>query len=238
MAANKLKAKIEQLELKLGILSQEKQSLENQITEINRKSKSELEQNNLDWQNKSEILKIENELHITSLNEITKALTDRNEVQQQQLDKRELKKLAEAYGEQETINKKDENVWFKRILVIGVVLLCSAVGSIIITHNLSWVESVKYYIVDIVLFSSVWFCISQYSNTVKLKNDYANRKVLAQSFHNILNNLADNLEIKNKFIEKTTDVLCAPHAIGEKEPLLSKKILKDVAEIVGAVKNV
>ncbi len=120
---------------------------------------------------------------------------------------------------------------------VGLALLIYTVFSIFITHDLSWIESIKYYVIDIILFSALWFCVSQYSNTVKLKNDYANRKVLAQSFSNILNNLSENIDIKNKFIEKTTDVLCAPHAIGEKEPLLSKKILKDVAEIIGAAKN-
>ena len=91
--------------------------------------------------------------------------------------------------------------------------------------------------IDFILISAVWFCGAQYANTTKLRYDYANRKTLAQSFANILNNLDENTTIRDKFIEKTTDVLCAPSLVGDKESVLSKKIIKDTAEIISSVRK-
>lgn len=236
--AKNLRAKIEGLEKKIADMTLEAQELKSKNEKEKESNKIEFQSKELGWQEKEKVLISEHAVKVEELN--TKVLVQDKELKdkQMQLDRKELKKLAEAYGDQEKINETDELIWFKRVSTIGSILFVVAILSILITHNSSWVESIKFYIIDVVLFSAVWFCVSQYSNTVKLKNDYANRKVLAQSFSNILNNLSENPDIRNKFIEKTTDVLCAPHAVGEKEPLLTKKVLKDVAEIIATANKV
>lgn len=229
--------KRESLVQKVSELEAQKKVLEETLSLKEKEYKDEIERVNEGWTQKEATSKQLNESTVSGLKSQMESLEQQIAEKQKQIDKRELKKLAEAYGEQEGINKGEEKTWLIRLAVVAGLLLVSAVVSIWVTHNQSWVESIKYYVVDIILFSAVWFCGTQYSNVLKLKNDYANRKTLAQSFHNILNNLSDNPEIKAKFIEKTTDVLCAPVATGDKEPLLSKKVLKDVAEIIGAAAN-
>lgn len=156
---------------------------------------------------------------------------------QGQLDRKEAKKLAKAYEEQEVIHGSGSRKWlWSLISVASLLVICTAI-SIWLSSNKIWYDKFEYYLVDIIFLSAVWFCGAQYTDQVRLRNDYANRKTLAQSFHNILNNLPEDEAIKSKFIEKATDVLCAPNPAGTKEPVLSKKLIKDIAEIVGSIKS-
>ncbi len=230
--ANKLRAQIERLMGDKTTLEQQVELLNIQIKTLETNHKTELGLKDKEWEIKLNTCSTESETEIFERDEKIENLEEDNRSKQAQIDKRELKKLAEAYHEQENEYKKEADAWLKRLYYIAGILLLSAVISIIITHSQPWLESIKYYVVDIVIFSAVWFCGSQYSNATKLRYDYANRKTLAQSFSNILNNLTENPEIRDKFIEKTTDVLCSPSSVGDKEPLLSKKVIKDVAQIV------
>lgn len=230
--ANKLRAQIERLTGDKTRLEQQVEFLNTQIKTLETDHKTELSLKDKEWEIKINASNAEFETEISERDERIEELEEEVGNKQAQIDKRELKKLAEAYHEQENDYKNEAEIWLKRLYYIAGALLLSAIISIIITHNQYWLESIKYYVADIVIFSAVWFCGSQYSNATKLRYDYANRKTLAQSFSNILNNLEENPEIKDKFIEKTTDVLCAPNSVGDKEPLLSKKVIKDVAQIV------
>lgn len=232
--ANKLRAQIERLTADKTTLEQQVGLLNTQIKTLETNHKTELDLKDKEWEVKLNTQSSESEAEISQRDEKIEELEEDNKSKQAQIDKRELKKLAEAYHEQENDYKKEADTWLNRLYYIAGALFISAIASIVITHSQPWLESVKYYVVDIVIFSAVWFCGSQYSNATKLRYDYANRKTLAQSFSNILNNLSANPEIKDKFIEKTTDVLCAPSPVGDKEPFLSKKVIKDVAQIVGA----
>lgn len=148
-----------------------------------------------------------------------------------QLNQKELKKLAKAYEDQEIEYNKDVSFWRKCLFYVGTVLLSSFYFSIIFSSGKVWYDKFEYYVGDIILLSALWFCASQFSDAVKLRNDYANRKTLAQSFSNILNSLPEDEQIKNKFIERTTDVLCSPSIVSNKEPVLSKEALKQTIEL-------
>ncbi len=148
-----------------------------------------------------------------------------------QLDQKELKKLASSYKEQESEYSKDILFWKKCLFYAGWVLIACFFFSMIFSSWKLWYEKFEYYVIDVILLSVLWFCSSQYSDSVKLRNDYANRKTLAQSFSNILNSLPEDEDIKDKFIEKTTDVLCAPSIISNNEPILSKEVLKQAIEL-------
>lgn len=225
-------------------MSNDKTALEQQVSVLKTQNeqsealhKTAIEQANTDKELAIKELTQKYETDLSGRDTTIEDLENENKQKQAQIDKRELKKLAEAYSEQEDIFKKESKTWLISLIVMGILLLISAIVSIKVTHNESWIESIKYYIIDFILISAVWFCGAQYSNTTKLRYDYANRKTLAQSFANILNNLAENTAIRDKFIEKTTDVLCAPSSIGDKEPVLSKKLIKDTAEIVSSIKG-
>ncbi|MCX6786228.1 MAG: hypothetical protein NTU85_00135 [Candidatus Kaiserbacteria bacterium] len=159
------------------------------------------------------------------------------EEKQNQLDRKETKKLAQAYEDQEVIYEIDAKSWLVRLTIVVGLLIVSTAISICLSSAKPWYDRFEYYLVDIIFLSAVWFCGTQYADQIKLKNDYANRKTIAQSFNNILNNLSEDLAIKNKFIEKATDVLCAPSPVSGKEPILSKKLIKDTAEILSSIKG-
>ncbi len=233
----KLQAKIEQLSNDKIALEQQVSVLKMQNEQSESSHKTAIEQANIDKELAIKELTQRNEKDLSDRNTAIEDLKNENKQKQDQIDKRELKKLAEAYSEQEEIFKKESKTWLISLIVSGLLLLISAIVSVKITQNESWIESIKYYIIDFILISAVWFCGAQYANTTKLRYDYANRKTLAQSFSNILNNLAENVAVKDKFIEKTTDVLCAPSSLTDKEPVLSKKLIKDVAEIISSIKK-
>lgn len=224
---NKQKAEIDSLNLKVDELNS---FVENEKQQM----KTALETKELEWKKHDEAVKQVHKTEKESLEARIDSLAIELEEKQNQVDRKELKKLAGAFDEQEKINKKDQKVWLVALCVATGVLIVYAIISIFLTAHKPWSDRITYYAIDIILISSVWFCVAQFSESTRLKNDYGNRKTLAQSFHNILNNLAEDQSIRTKFIEKTTDVLCAPIGSSGKEPILTKRILKDVAEIFGA----
>ncbi len=235
--AKNLRSEIEKLKNNEVALGQQILDLKSQAEQTETIHKTLLEQVSSDKEIAIRELLQKHEAELSELNTTIEELEDENKQKQSQIDKRELKKLAEAYSEQEEIFKKESKTWLISLIVSGLLLLISAIVSIKVTHNESWIESIKYYIIDFILISAVWFCGAQYANTTKLRYDYANRKTLAQSFANILNNLAENTNIRDKFIEKTTDVLCTPSLVSDKESVLSKKLIKDTAEIISYVRK-
>ncbi|OGG89371.1 hypothetical protein A2592_01340 [Candidatus Kaiserbacteria bacterium RIFOXYD1_FULL_42_15] len=225
-----LNAKISELNLEVGRLSDDLKNEKSQNKNI--LETKELEQKTQDSA-KEELHKNEKVVLNSKIDSLESDLEDK----QDQLDRKELKKLAEAFSEQEQINKDEQKIWLISLCVASGLLIIYAVFSIFLVSGKPWLERITYYAIDIILISGVWFCIAQFTEASRLKNDYGNRKTLAQTFNNILNNLAEDQTIKTKFIEKTTDILCAPVGSSGKEPVLSKKVLKDIAEIVGAVAN-
>lgn len=194
--------------------------------------KNELARIDLEWKQKEQVSDESNKATIQGLEAQVETLGTTVKEKQSQLDRRELKKLASAYKEQEDTYREESSLWLKWLLRVAGALVVSTGISIYLSSDKVWYDKFEYYIIDFIFISAVWFCSFQYSTLVKLTNDYANRKTIAQSFHNILNNLAQDTVIKDKFIEKATDVLCAPSFSSDKEPILSKKLIKDTAEIV------
>lgn len=237
MSATKLKAKIEEYEKTIGELNTKIQLLESSLEEQKKQSQNAIEAKDLEWQEKERVKTGEHDIKIKELNTEKEALENNLEETKSQLDRKELKKLAQAFDDEEKIHKINQRNWLIALIIAAVLLIGYAIFSIFLTTNKPWLDRIGYYAIDIILLSAVWFCSSQFSEETRLRCDYGNRKTLAQSFHNILNNLSEDSGIKSKFIEKTTDVLCASVGSGGKEPILTKKVLKDVAEIVGAAKG-
>jgi|SRR3989344_1440228 len=235
--ANKLRAQIEGQKEKIEELNRKIQELNGAVEDEKKQSKSQIDEKEAEWQEKNKIKTEQHKGEADRFKESIAILEANIKEKEAQLDIKELKKLAQSFGEQEDINKIDQRKWLMALCVSVGILIIYAIASIFLTANKAWADRITYYAIDIILISAVWFCATQFSETTKLKHDYGNRKTLAQSFHNILNNLEEDESIKNKFIEKTTDVLCAPVGGSGKEPILTKKVLKDVAEIVGTVAN-
>jgi hypothetical protein len=232
--AKNLRLKIEELGIEISELKVRNQELISS-SEIEKNSHNEALANLKSAFEVEKNIKIEEkQTEVDELETNIESLEDELEQAKLKLDQKEVKKLAKAYEEQEISYNNASKLWLKVLTVLGVILFISAIISIALPSNEPWYKEVKYYFIDIVLISAVWFSGSQYSDYIKLRNDYANRKTIAQSFHNILNNLVEDEAIKNKFIEKATDVLSAPSVATNKEPVLSKKVFKDVVEIIKA----
>ena len=233
----KQKAEIEKLAGEKIALEQKVELLTTQITTLESNHKTAIELKDQEWELKLNTQKTESDEKISERDEEIEELKEENAEKQSAIDIKEAKKLAKAYEDQEIIYQKGSEKWLNWLMKVAGVLVISTGISIWLSADKLWYDKFEYYVIDLIFISAVWFCGSQYSDQVKLRDDYANRKTLAQSFHNILNNLPEDEAIKSKYIEKATDVLCAPSPVTNKEPVLSKKIIKDTAEIVSAIKR-
>lgn len=224
-------------DVKIGELENEKVALNNKIAELT----NQFEQAKNDFENnKQQIIKEKDNILLTKEAE-WKATTDQSnqeikklksdlEQKQKELNSKELKKLAQAYKDQESNHEAQAKKWFKYVWVNFAVVVLGTALIIHYTHSVTWSEKIGYYLVDIVLITSLVFTLKQYSYYVKLSTDYANRKTLAQSYQNILNSEED-VNIKSKFLEKATEVLTSPAEVTEESYTIPEKILESVTEI-------
>lgn len=234
MSATKLKAKIIEQDNAISNLNTEIQSIKVALENEKRDKQILIEQKEKEWEEKDSVKTKEHKAKLDELSQVIEGLKNEVRQKQEQLDKKELKKLAQAFSEQEGLYEQDQKKWLGAVIISGLLLLISAIVSVFATTGMRLEDKIGFYAIDLILISAVWFCVSQFSESTKLKHDYGNRKTLAQSFHNILSNLSEDESIRSKFIEKTTDILCAPVGRSGKEPILTKKVLKDVAEVIGA----
>ncbi len=172
----------------------------------------------------------ENELNLA----ISQVKAERDE-KQGRLDRRETKKLAIAYEEEEERETLNQNRWLSATIVVGLFLLASITYPLLSKGDWAWTDHLDTLPIDILLISILWFCASQFRDASQRKHDYANRKTIAQSFNNILNNLPEDEFIRPRFIEKATDVLCAPVRNTTAEPILTKKVLTESAQAIMAI---
>ena len=235
--ANKLRAQIDEQKSKIEELNLKIQSVGDALENEKKQSQNLLQAKELEWQEKDKTKTEQHNTEIKTLGGDLEVLKNNLKEKDAQLDRKELKKLAVAFNDQEEIHKGDQKKWLIALIFVATMLIIYAIWSIFLTSNKPWIDRIGYYAIDIILISAAWFCSSQFSEATRLRYDYGNRKTLAQSFNNILNNLSEDEGIRTKFIEKTTDVLCAPVGSNTKEPILTRKVLKDVAEIIGTVAN-
>lgn len=228
--ASKLKLKIEELSQRISDLDLKLQEKTGLIQ--SQESNHKIEIGNLNTKN-NELLKTKEGEFNDKLNEFKlkiSELENQNNEKQQQLNLQETKKLAKAYECQKGEYKDKSEIWAKRLLLAAILLIISTGFSIYLSYGKTWHDRFEFYLVDIILVSAVWFCVSQYSYYVKLCADFANRQVLAQSYYNIINNVEDGI-IKDKFLDKTTEVLCSKNSIDHKDNLPVEKIINSAFEI-------
>lgn len=234
MSATKLKLKIEEQVKMIDELNLKIQNLTNSLEQEKLQNQNVIQTKDLEYKEKESAKSKDHESKISELNEDIDNLKNELEDKQGQLDRKELKKLAEAFAQEELACERNQKKWLKYLVCVTGALIVYAIISIYLTTGKVWFDKLGYYVIDLILISAVWFCSSQFTEATRLRHDYGNRKTLAQSFNNILNNLPEDEAIRTKFIEKSTDVLCASAGFSGKEPVLTKKLLKDAAEIFGS----
>lgn len=218
-----LQNKIQELESELKIkndsIATSKKEHEEEIIEFKKKHDELFGAKEKEYQDKT--LELENKI---------KELESQDKEKQKQLDFQETKKLAKAYEDQKDEYGDKARYWSWALAGAVSILVVYIVLTTIFLHGKSWQDKIEFYAIDIILFSAVWFCVSQYSYYTKLYADFANRQALAQSYANIINNTED-APIKDKFLDKTTDILCSPNNIDHKDNLPVEKILNNTFEI-------
>lgn len=214
------------LQEKDGLIQNQEANHKLEIEDLNNKNAELLRIKEEEFNNKRQILDDE----IGSLKLRINELESQNEEKQKQLNLQETKKLAKAYEDQKIEYRGKSEIWAKGLLFAAILLTISTGVSIYFSHGKVWHDRFEFYIIDIIFVSAVWFCASQYSYYVKLYSDFTNRQVLAQSYYNIINNTEDT-QIKDKFLDKATEVLCSKNGIDHKDNLPVEKILNNTFEI-------
>lgn len=188
----------------------------------------------IDWEARD---KQKDETHKTEVDELkTKisGLEDENKQKQDQLNKRELKKLAEAYSEQERLFADSAKNWAIMVTISFATLAGSVLLSAYFASGKSWHDKIEFYLINFVILTFIVFALKQYSYVTKLRTNYANRKTIAQSYQNILTS-TDDEPIKNQFLEKATSVLTAPADIDHEAFTLSEKGIEKLIETLSSL---
>lgn len=199
--------------------------------------KEKLNNQTSEFEGKIKALEEEKDFKILDLEEEKKVLHKECENKQRQIDFQETKKLAKAYEDQKKEYKSNSVMWFNHLTFIVSILAISTFTSFIYARRVVWYERLEYYLIDFILISAVWFCAKQYSYYIKLYSDFANRQALAQSYYNIINSTED-VDIKERFVEKAADVLCMHNSIEHRDNLPIEKLLSTTLETLSVVKKI
>lgn len=204
--------------------------LENQVSNL--KEKIELQEK------ENEVVKEEmfNELDEDRRNLKSETDSLRKQVQekQNQLDKRELRKLASEYERQENDYRADQSSWLKYVVAGFALVVLSASFSVFVSFEFhasqNWGDKIDYYFINIALVTYLVFALRQYSAYKDLRIDYANRKTIAQSYFNILNSAEDEV-IKQQYISAAADVLVSKTKINDQAHTIPEQLIESITEI-------
>lgn len=150
---------------------------------------------------------------------------------QSQLNDRELKKLAQAYGDQELAYQKDTDKWFLYLRFCFLFVAISFGLSLWLGEGRYWYDKIEYHVINFLTVTALVFAMRQFSHFNKLRIDFANRKAIAQAYHNIFTSTDDEV-IKEKFLDEVIKILCAKSDYKPEANTLPEKLLEDIKEFM------
>ncbi|MDD2891856.1 MAG: hypothetical protein PHQ95_02720 [Candidatus Gracilibacteria bacterium] len=168
------------------------------------------------------------------------------ESKQEEINSLEIKKMARAFENQEDSYRTSMIGWLCAVILVWGTFIEGHI--VLISEHLNWMDHIiQGGTLTLLGIGVLWFVSSQYGYYSRLRNDYANRKVIAQSYHNILlsmsdENLTDEEKIINKatkteFINKSLSVLCAGNIQDDKDVFFTKHSIKSIAELLKQVNS-
>ncbi len=131
---------------------------------------------------------------------------------------------------QEIRFEKEYGKWFWYVITAFIIVVITILVIVLLAKDVSLSEKIGYYLIDIILITFLVFSLKQYSYYIKLSTDYGNRKTLAQSYFNIINTAEDEV-IKDKFLDKMSDVITAKAEVEDESYTIPEKILESITEI-------
>ena len=141
-----------------------------------------------------------------------KELGEYNTNLKKQIDENEVKLLASAFANAEEVynivSKKWENYLFLSI-AITFILYSLGIYILISSSEIDPISRISFYAVAGILIFYITFCAKQHSFYRNLLTDMRHRRVLAQSYYNIIRSVED-VEIKPKLAEKVIDYITTP----------------------------
>ena len=141
----------------------------------------------------------------------SKVLRAANNEKQSQIDEQETKKMAEAFERGEKEYGKRESLWEKTVLkvvkyflpILIVILFSFELLQVPLETRISFLS------LSILGAFFIWFCVKQYSFYRNLRVDMNHRKILAQSYYNVLRSSEDQ-DIRPLLAEKVVEFLVTP----------------------------
>lgn len=120
----------------------------------------------------------------------------------------ELNRFANEYQKEETRYESDQKIWFKYTAAATAVLLICAIGTALSASSDGFLPDPEIVFLNAILLTVFIYCLKQHSHLADLREDYANRKALAQSYQYMVEESEgeDLSEIKNEFFQKAIDV--------------------------------
>lgn len=152
-----------------------------------------------------------------------------------------LKDLAQSfdnYSKDDSSLVETRNEWAGKVnwAFIIVAILTSLILGMFYFGNSDLSKKIATFSLDLVAASWLWFTINQYSYYKKLVIDYKNRKVVAESFLGVLNNLTDE-NTKTEATKLVVDTLFSKSGVDVGSELPLKEVVSLVDKLLTSKKN-
>ena len=158
-----------------------------------------------------------------------------NNKKQSQIDEQETKKLAEAFEQGEKEYAEHESSW-KDIVFLAIIGVVGVLSFMLISFELTQVSletRINSISLSVLVVFVIWFCVKQYSFYRNLRVDMNHRKILAQSYYNILSSSEDE-DVRSILAEKVVEFLVTPpHTKEDKMGTSLESIIKSASTIHG-----
>lgn len=170
--------------------------------------------------------------HESEIKQLKKTINDQKDINKKltdDLNLKELKKLAQAYRDQEIEFKDDQDKWLKWVTSAFVLVGFSAAFTLFASNDDSLSNKLDNYVINFILITFLIFTLRQYSTYKFLRIDYSNRKTIAQSYHNIVDSadVDEQDEIKKLILEKSVDILTAKSNVKDESHTIVEKIFEN-----------
>ena len=141
----------------------------------------------------------------------SKVLRAANNEKQSQIDEQETKKMAEAFERGEKEYGKRESLWEKTVLKVVKYFLPILIAILFSFELLQAPLETRISFIPLSILAAffIWFCVKQYSFYRNLRVDMNHRKILAQSYYNVLRSSEDQ-DIRPLLAEKVVEFLVTP----------------------------
>lgn len=144
-----------------------------------------------------------------TLEEQVETLESAGKTKDEQIRTMELSRFAKEYKDQEDHYAKQQEKWFKRSLMAAAVLIASVLGAVFnVIPSANLYQDPEVLFLNAILLTLFIYSLRQHSHLANLRDDYANRRALAQSYQYMVekDETEDFSDIETKFFERAVEI--------------------------------